>query len=555
MSGRTPPSGLPRSFRGIWEALKAADEKAASRQALARDLGVATHTLQRILVSGDVPSFAKGTNNRIRRAWARTLARLARQLGHDPREWVEAAGIRWEPDIEAAVNAALLGIERRPAARSATTTAVRGTRTRGHAGAVRLAVVRGSPLATALRLHGMSFLERYARRLVNSLEPGSAIESAVVSEEEAVADLLGPSPSYDMAAGVIATVSRRAAAASFHVIPGWRGHIEAVALRIEGSTAPFPGWRDVTPGSATRVAALDEAARQYLIAQRGFAAESLAVICCDAGAELSGAVARMLERSRSEAIVLVGLEWSCRSARETLAAIDRFALKDVAGNPRPSYPLSIAVSARANSWAGWLDRARDEEMFECAVEDAAHLYADAAAEIELGGRAGWVAAFKPEHFALATPAFQAAYCARLVGLLAEDLRPVVEPRLSSLSPVDRADRIGAIASTLVPGEWREALDAARARLPAMHAIEAPSSAGASRFCRSCSVSLFDEHNRGVSDRYCRYCADDEGQLKPREEVRRLLAGWIAHWQGGVDEKESYERADSLMSAMPAWSRN
>jgi hypothetical protein len=74
-------------------------------------------------------------------------------------------------------------------------------------------------------------------------------------------------------------------------------------------------------------------------------------------------------------------------------------------------------------------------------------------------------------------------------------------------------------------------------------------------CQSCSVSLLDEHNAGVSDRYCRYCADEQGQLKPRDEVRRLIARWMGHWQGNLSEEEAMRRADAFMSVMPAWSNN
>jgi hypothetical protein len=78
---------------------------------------------------------------------------------------------------------------------------------------------------------------------------------------------------------------------------------------------------------------------------------------------------------------------------------------------------------------------------------------------------------------------------------------------------------------------------------------------ASHHCRSCSVSLDDAGNRGISDRYCRYCADEEGRLKPRAEVQRLIAAWLADWQGDLPPDEALERAALFMQAMPAWSEN
>ena len=62
------PGRLPAGFREIWRALRAADEASASRQVLARDLGISTHTIQRILVDGDVPDLAGTPNTRVLRA-------------------------------------------------------------------------------------------------------------------------------------------------------------------------------------------------------------------------------------------------------------------------------------------------------------------------------------------------------------------------------------------------------------------------------------------------------------------------------------------------------
>jgi hypothetical protein len=73
-----------------------------------------------------------------------------------------------------------------------------------------------------------------------------------------------------------------------------------------------------------------------------------------------------------------------------------------------------------------------------------------------------------------------------------------------------------------------------------------------RYCRSCLVDLHDTRYRGVSDRYCRYCADSQGKLKPRAEVHRLLARWLMEIQGGIDLAEAGRRAEIYMRAMPAW---
>jgi hypothetical protein len=69
------------------------------------------------------------------------------------------------------------------------------------------------------------------------------------------------------------------------------------------------------------------------------------------------------------------------------------------------------------------------------------------------------------------------------------------------------------------------------------------------------VSLISDHNRGVSDCYCRYCSDEEGRLKPRGEVRELIAHWFEEWQGDISHEEAVRRAKIFMEAMPAWSNN
>ena len=75
------------------------------------------------------------------------------------------------------------------------------------------------------------------------------------------------------------------------------------------------------------------------------------------------------------------------------------------------------------------------------------------------------------------------------------------------------------------------------------------------YCHSCSALLDDGIHRGVSDRFCRFCADDVGRLRPRRDVEQLLAQWIAGWQGGIPEDEAMKRATDFMRVMPAWSEN
>lgn len=73
------------------------------------------------------------------------------------------------------------------------------------------------------------------------------------------------------------------------------------------------------------------------------------------------------------------------------------------------------------------------------------------------------------------------------------------------------------------------------------------------FCRSCMSSLLNEHNKGPSDKFCRWCADSEGRLRTADEVRKVLTSWFMHWQPGITREVAASRVRHYMLAMPAWS--
>jgi hypothetical protein len=57
---------------------------------------------------------------------------------------------------------------------------------------------------------------------------------------------------------------------------------------------------------------------------------------------------------------------------------------------------------------------------------------------------------------------------------------------------------------------------------------------------------------GTSEKYCKYCSDEEGNLRPRQEVQQGIAKWVQSWQEGISEEQAMTRADFFMKAMPAW---
>ncbi len=73
-------------------------------------------------------------------------------------------------------------------------------------------------------------------------------------------------------------------------------------------------------------------------------------------------------------------------------------------------------------------------------------------------------------------------------------------------------------------------------------------------CHSCGAPL-DENMKGVSEVYCRHCADGQGKLLPRAQVQAGVSGWLKSWQPGLTEDQADERAAHYMSAMPAWAED
>jgi hypothetical protein len=113
------------------------------------------------------------------------------------------------------------------------------------------------------------------------------------------------------------------------------------------------------------------------------------------------------------------------------------------------------------------------------------------------------------------------------------------------------EAIVSIARTMVAPQWRAILEeeAWAFRKSVLPDTELPESAP--HHCYSCSQSL--QEHPGRSALYCQYCSDEEGQLLPREEVHKLIAGWMRWWQPNLSEEESLLRATLYMSVMPAWS--
>ena len=75
-----------------------------------------------------------------------------------------------------------------------------------------------------------------------------------------------------------------------------------------------------------------------------------------------------------------------------------------------------------------------------------------------------------------------------------------------------------------------------------------------KFCHSCAAPLGIPDFKGSADNYCKYCSDEAGNLKLREEVQNGIAQWLKSWQPDLDDTKAMTRAADYMKAMPAWAQ-
>lgn len=562
---RRPPERLPAGFRSIWQALDDADESSSSRAELARRLGVSTHTIQRILVDGDVPDFPAKRSTRLNRSWARTLTRLALHLHREPRAWIEAAGIPWDESIrQVAELTARKLLEQapvhdtgvRPGARIVDR--IRREVERGRRDPVEVGYVDLRPFSDPLPGESFSFFHDYIRRLVAALDPAWEIRIRVASSAHLAEELAAPDTPVFIGAGLFDSVHLRARGFEFLPLPGWQIRLGALCVTRAAAPETVPAWRDVVaappPGRACCFVPEAEPAWSYLRGQCGWPAERLLVRRRPTPELLAEDLFSEMTRESERPLALVADEATCRRVGEHLSRLDGFAgafrAREVVATPgdRPRYQLSLAVSAKQEEWRALLDRAWRQELFGASFARTARLYAAvlAAGSLDLAppasrGDRGVPSYVRPVHFTEARPPFQRELCQHLLALLAER--------------AGDADRSLDLARLLVPDEWHDVLlqEAVHAGATGVAAAAGSAPAAEPSFCESCSTSLVQFP--GPSPRYCRYCSDEKGRLRPRDEVHELIAEWMRSWQEGISRDESLERAARFMSTMPAWAKN
>jgi uncharacterized Zn finger protein (UPF0148 family) len=73
-----------------------------------------------------------------------------------------------------------------------------------------------------------------------------------------------------------------------------------------------------------------------------------------------------------------------------------------------------------------------------------------------------------------------------------------------------------------------------------------------QFCQSCGMPLNDDSKHANSGTYCKYCADENGKLNPREAVQAGIAEWLKMFAPTKEGADFMKRADVYLQAMPAW---
>lgn len=561
----TPPAALPEGYQEIWELIRRAERRAGSRRVLARELGVATRTLQRILVTGEVPTFGPSTSGREVRAWCRTLTRLAHHFGHDPREWIERVGIHWDTTAHATVSRTLEALAADDGGTPTDPLAeIRSTRPP----TVRVGLVGYHHFSEPLPSFGGSFLDALAERLFRAINPGWRLDRHWRPIPELVAGLTDDRR-YHTVMGLFDTVERRSRGMDFVPIPGWRVRHSAVWIHRRDDTRPVPRWSDLMRSDEYLFHVLNQQAAHTFL-QANVAEDRILLT------ELGRSFAEdFLESTESQAprpvvhvnedATVVRLMYVLRHTPEFAA---RYEVSEVDGAPeeRPSYELGIAIAANSPAWRDLITVAL-AELFENSPSQMAALYSELimaairAIPTEEGepavrpGRSAW----SPEPFRMASPVFQSELCRMLLAALETYFRGGKDnfDRASALAveqaravlpvawhgPLNEATRVEGGGSTVDLDDARRALSTLER---ALNQLQEP---GAAAVCFSCG-SLLGRPRPGT--RLCGACATPGGDVRSRNEVEETLAAWLRSWNSGLAPRTARERARTILSTMPAW---
>jgi len=521
----SPPRRLPDGYRPIWERLSALDRELRSRRLLARRLGLSTHTLQRLLVRGDVPRLDRDANPRVRRSWIGIVARLADHFGVDPRDWLEGLGVTWTgsvPDLVRAARARTASEDPSP---------------------VEVRVPGGGALGLA-EAGREGFAARLGARLVRSVWPDA--RPRVRREPGAV--LAGASASTGplLEIGRLDTPRARAAGDTLLPIPGLRVR---TAVVVTGAPRPAPTWdriADPTADGGSRMVLRGSPHLLHLRVHDEVPGPALTEI---EASDPEGLADRFVTAGGSAALITDAL--TAPLVRDALTTRGTEAHVEVLADPAaPTFPLAIGVRASAAT-GSLLDRARIDALLGSAAHATGRLYADLLVRVWARcprgreGPDGRCAPIELAWFEDASAAFRHGLVTHLVARVALALHPLQfargVPRDLDAARREAHFRAWTHVRPHVPASW----------VDEVRSVASDHDLG-ERACASCSSPIQPGVNASPTAELCRHCADDAGRLRPRPELEVDMARWLRGAVPELDEATARSRAVALLDRGKAW---
>lgn len=522
----SPPRKLPTGYRPVWERVSALDRELRSRRLLAHRLGLSTHTLQRLLVRGDVPRLDRDANPRVRRSWIGIVTRLADHFGIDPREWLDGLGVTWTGSVPDVVQAA----RARPAAVESPA-------------AIEVRVPGGGALDLAEGTSG-GFASRLATRLVRSVWPDADLR--VRSEAGAILTGVASSTGPTLEVGRLDTPSARAAGDTLLPIPGLRVRTGVVVV---GPLPLAPTWDRLTiPGAdgCTWRVPRSSPHHDHLRIHDEVRTDAVSVIDGRDVDELADGWT-----AAGEPTWLVTDALTATGVRDRLAGTGTEARLEVLVDPAaPTFPLAIGVRAAA-SVGSLLAHAHTDALFGSAAHATGRLYADlltllwARCPSGTEGPDGSRAPITLDPFEGASPVFRNGLVTHLVARMALALHPLRfvrgVPRDLAAARREAHFRAWTHARAMVPVAW---VDEVRATAAERDLGE--------RACASCSSSIQPGVNASAAPGLCLHCTDDAGRLRPRPELEAVMTRWLRGALPMLDEATASSRASELLDRGQAW---
>ncbi len=493
MKSRIPPKNLPESYYPIWKALFRAEQKAGSRQAMAKSARISTGTIQRILTRGEVPDFTTNRSVRTRHAWVKTLVRIGYATGNDPREWISGIHIPWTGRVQDIFDGALKEIKSERAYPQPGPND--GRPSPPESGPLRIAIADLPPLSTRLPDYPGSFLEELANLLFCSLFPGRPLRFQYADTGEIYRELAKPKPQYHIGMGLQWT---EVAAAHHHLrvpIYGLQMPMGKMILSSAHSQPKDPEyWENLETSdhdSTYFMVCRETFAYYYLTVLSRIPPEKLMIRDDD---DLSVLAEDFIDETcnRSDCdIVLVHDEIICRRLKKILAL-----------NKKVTQAYNVEMMPTGKKYFGGVS-------------------------IGIGFNSGAKHWFNQTERAMESE-------------VSGPSKPFFKKLFTSLR------NLSDDASLLVHDRAGDQVTAGLQVIDQVFVITQDT-----RFCRSCMMPLNKVRQKGDSDTVCRLCHDD-GELLPRLDVQIMIGERLKDMHGNISKRDAIKKAGLFMKLMPAW---